>query len=57
VIAIDGAIGTLVTKYLLWAKMANIIALLVRELTIDNIEDRAVVGWLMGFGLNLAALP
>ena len=56
-IAAHEATGTSATEQLLWAKMANTIALQVGALTADNVEDRAVVGWLTGLGLNLATLP
>jgi len=56
-IAAHGAMRTSTTKQLLLAKMANTITLPVGALVADNIEDKGVVGLLMGLGLNMAALP
>lgn len=52
-----GATGTPTTEQLLWAKMDNIIALPEGALTVDSTEDRATVGQIKVFGLNLTALP
>lgn len=49
--------GTLATKQLLRAKMANTIVLPEGALTMDNMKGRAAIGRLKGLGINLAALP
>lgn len=43
-VAVYGATGTSATEKLLWAKMANTIALLKGALIADNTKDRAAVG-------------
>ena len=52
----QGAMGTSATKQLLWAKMANTVALPEGALTTDNTKDRTAVDQLKGHGLNLVAL-
>ncbi len=39
------------------AKMANTVALLKGALAAENMEDRAMVGWMKGLDLNLVVLP
>jgi len=51
-----GATGTSTTEQLLWAKMANSVALQEGAVTAETMEDRDVVGQIKGLVLNLVAL-
>lgn len=45
------------TEPLLKTQVTYVVAILVGALVVNNVEDKVVIGWFTGLGLNIAALP